>query len=84
MSALPTRVDGSYPAYAWPGGYPIQYFTSEGAVLCSTCASDPDIVDPAGGETLVGADIYWEGPELQCEGCERAMESAYGDPEVQA
>ncbi len=24
--------------YAWPGGYPIVYFTSDGEMLCSKCA----------------------------------------------
>jgi len=81
---LPEKTsDGKYPAYAWPGGYPMYYLTSKGAVLCPTCANDPDTVDPAGGETLVAADVYWEGPlrSFVCEGCDRAIESAYGDPE---
>lgn len=26
-----------WPAYAWPGGYPIAYVCEDGEYLCSTC-----------------------------------------------
>ena len=67
---------GKYPAYAWPGGYPMYYLASEGAVLCPTCANDPDTAD-----LEVRPCVYWEGPSFECDGCDRAIESAYGDPE---
>lgn len=31
--------DGTYPSYAWPGGYPIYYVDNDNNVLCPTCAS---------------------------------------------
>jgi len=29
---------GSIPQWAWPGGYPLEYWTKDGSVLCPTCA----------------------------------------------
>ena len=83
MTKLPEKMsNGQYPAFAWPGGYPIFYLTSQCTLLCSKCASDPDVVDTGdvgGGESLYGADIHWEGAPEVCEGCNEAIESAYGE-----
>jgi hypothetical protein len=27
------------PAYAWPGGYPIVYYTADGGQLCAACVN---------------------------------------------
>jgi hypothetical protein len=68
--------DGTLPAYAWPGGYPIVYYTEEGLTLCHRCANDPDTSDP-----VADADVYWEGPAIVCEDKGETIESAYGDPD---
>ena len=65
--------NGNYPAYAWPGGYPIIYITREGEVLCAKCA--------AFGEESLQADIHWEGQSFFCDYCGTEIESAYGDPD---
>ena len=31
---------GQYPAYAWPGGYPVYYVTADSGVLCPKCANE--------------------------------------------
>jgi hypothetical protein len=79
------------PAFAWPGGYQIVYFTEDGETACPECANggnggrfaepeDPgDYTDPQW--TLIGADVYWEGPDLFCCHCNAAIPSAYGDPD---
>lgn len=32
--------DGTYPAYAWPGGYAIAYLMNDGVFLCASCVND--------------------------------------------
>jgi hypothetical protein len=77
---------GQLDAYAWPGGYPIVYFAGDGGVICPTCANTRDYFiapTPHADQQwlLVAADIHWEGPPLQCDGCNADIESAYGEPE---
>jgi hypothetical protein len=71
-SALETE----YPAYAWPGGYPMEYITGECDVICHECAREAY----RNGEHVTG-DVYSEGPTQYCAACNREIESAYGDPE---
>lgn len=68
--------DGTLPAYAWPGGYPLVYYTRDGLTVCPKCANDPDTSDP-----VVAQDVYWEGPTLSCDDGGELIESAYGDPD---
>lgn len=66
--------DGKLPAFAWPGGAPIYYWTKDGEMECADCAEND--------EEVIGADVYEEGPEVECGGwCGKMLESAYGDPE---
>lgn len=74
--------------YAWPGGYPLYILMSDGEPLCTQCAranfrqiarSTRD--DVRGDWVAEGADIYWEGPPMQCAHCNTDIESAYGDPD---
>jgi len=67
--------DGTYPAYAWPGGYPLYYLDREDNILCPTCASQE--TNPVEGQ------VYYEGSTLQCDECFATIESAYGDPEAE-
>jgi hypothetical protein len=80
--------DGTLPAYAWPGGYQMYYFTEQNLTICPKCANDTDTSDP-----VVDGDVYWEGPALVCEDGSKCgsmvngtwgpgmIESAYGDPD---
>lgn len=75
--------DNTLPAYAWPGGYPMAYYTEDGLMICPKCANDPDTSDP-----VVDGAVYWEGPAMYCDDgsqCGASMiVSAYGDPEADA
>lgn len=75
--------DQGYPAWAWPGGYPIFYLAADSGVLCPDCANNengseahPENDDPAW--KLIGCDIHWEGDPLVCDHCCTDIESAYG------
>ncbi len=46
-----------WPAYAWPGGYPIAYVMADGESLCSTCMDTEDIM--FGTEDCDQADASW-------------------------
>jgi hypothetical protein len=68
-----------WPAFAWPGGYPIGYVTDDGAVLCAGCMEDP--TNPihfggvADGWRIEGADVLYEGGEdgCSCAHCARVL-----------
>lgn len=77
---------GRYPAYAWPGGYPIIYVTADNSVLCPDCANGGNGCEASETseykqDRLVAMDVYWEGPVIQCDHCQGLIESAYGDPD---
>jgi hypothetical protein len=69
--------DGTLPAYAWPGGYPLFYIDEENNVLCPDCANKNDEFD----KPIVAADANWEDPDLYCDHCSARIESAYAEPE---
>ena len=78
---------GEFPAYAWPGGYPVVYLTDDGATLCAPCANrengseaDPRGV-PGSGWLLVAGNVHWQGEPEACDHCGDRVESAYGVPE---
>lgn len=89
---LTRNENGTLPAYAWPGGYPIYYLCADGGILCPACANgengslaadetlDPDCPDDDQWR-IVAQDIHWEGQPLVCDHCGKKIESAYGDPE---
>ena len=78
-------------SYAWPGGYPIIYITTEGDVACPDCVnSEPQFhlyigntwlkgIDP--GWCIEAVDVNWEDDSLICCHCNAEIESAYGDPD---
>lgn len=68
---------GSYPAYAWPGGYPLFYLDKQNNCLCPECASRE--VDQS--QEVIACDVHWEGDAITCDDCGRQIESAYGNPE---
>lgn len=73
--------DGSFAAYAWPGGYPVYHLCADGGILCQRCANDPR--NPVGnGEpdwTIIASDVNWEDDSLYCEHCNTRIESAYAE-----
>jgi hypothetical protein len=78
LDAMRAANGGALPAYAWPGGYPMEYVTRCGAILCAACAD----ADDAPEDPVTAGDVLWEGPEDYCESCGVAIPSAYGDPDV--
>lgn len=73
--------------YAWPGGYPLFAYTSDGAALCAKCcASERKAIGTttgADGWCVVGLEANWEDPALFCDHCGDRIESAYAESEVQ-
>jgi hypothetical protein len=72
--------DGSLPAYAWPGGYPIYYLAADNGILCPKCANAyrPELDNEAQLKP-VQADVNYEDPSLYCEHCNLRIESAYAE-----
>lgn len=64
-----------FPAFAWPGGYPIIYLDHDNEVLCADCATK----ERADVEAY---DVFYEGAPVYCAECNVEIESAYGDPEA--
>lgn len=62
-------------AYAFPGGYTINYLTGTNDILCHDCAEQA----VANGEIVTGF-IHWEGESLYCDDCHAELESEYGNP----
>ena len=70
--------------YAWPGGYPIYAIMDDSELMCVDCCKKEEQVHEEGesdGWQFMTAEVYWEGPDLICCNCNKALESAYGDPE---
>lgn len=80
--------DGTYPAYAWPGGYPIIYIMGDGAVICPGCANGENGSKAVGESdddgtsdrswTIVGSCVHWDGEPESCAHCGEDIESSYG------
>ncbi len=77
---------GKAIAYAWPGGYPVYYVTTDGGALCPKCmtAERAQIVRSTverqhDGWALEGSDINWEDSQLYCDHCSKRIESAYAE-----
>lgn len=71
--------------YAWPGGYPIQFFAYDGNI-CHGCVRKNfrsvvnDTKMNAGGWNL-DTEILWEGVH-HCAECGEQLEAAYGNEPV--
>jgi len=74
---------GKYPSYAWPGGYPLFYVTSDGDLICPKCVNDSKNAFHTDGEkdswTLAAYDINYEDASLYCDVCCQRIESAYAE-----
>lgn len=74
---------GKLITWARPGGYPVLYYTQNlENQMCPDCANkrleDPDTCPE---DMPLVADVYYEGPETECDYCGAMIESAYGNPE---
>ena len=80
---MPTLKEARETPYAWPGGYPIYAVLDDGEALCAKCIQLPEVHEggDSDGWRYEGAQVYWEGPDMNCAHCSAALPSAYGDPE---
>jgi hypothetical protein len=72
--------------YAWPGGYPCYFVTSDGAALSFAAARQErrNILEAIrdkdnSGWRVVGMDVNWEDSELYCDHTGEKIESAYAE-----
>jgi len=89
---MPKKIDellsdnsGEFPAYAWPGGYPMYYVTADNGVLCPRCANanlelttakrDSDDYDRQWA--IVDYDANYENFFCQCDECNEYIDPAY-------
>lgn len=74
--------------YAWPGGYPLAFLTSDGETLCFDCAKTEGHqiirsirLGDSSGWRVVGCFAHWEGQAETCVHCNTKIPSAYGEAE---
>lgn len=87
--SLPRDHNGELIRFTYPGSYSVIYRTKDGGTLCASCANgereepvDDDVDDFLEAQWhLVAADVYWEGPDMFCDHCNKVMASEYGDPD---
>ena len=72
--------------YAWPGGYPLYYVTTDGAALCADCMTQEraqivrsTVENSHDGWNVSGQDVNWEDTQLYCDHCNKRIESAYAE-----
>lgn len=72
--------------YAWPGGYPMYFITSDGAALCFASAEknaglirESIAENSRDGWRVVAVDVNWEDPELFCDDTSTRIPSAYAE-----
>ena len=72
--------------YAWPGGYPCYFITSDGEALSFEAAKSnrryilESIANGCNdGWRIIGVDINWEDGNLFCAHNGKQIESAYGE-----
>ena len=72
--------------YAWPGGYPRYFLTSDGQALSfkAARAERRNILEAIrhrsnDGGRVVGCDVNWEDPQLDCDHTGERIASAYAE-----
>lgn len=75
--------------YAWPGGYPLFFITSDGDSLSFKAARENALSiarairdNDRGGWRVVAVDVNWEDPDLFCADSGDRIESAYAEPDA--
>lgn len=78
-------------AFAWPGGYPLYFITSDGDTMSFDYAkANANLIrvaiaeDSNDGWRVIGCDVNWEDPTLYCCGNGARIESAYAEDEEQS
>ena len=76
-------------AYAWPGGYPLFFVTSDGEAMSFDYAkANADLIRESIASKatddwrVIGCEVNWEDPALYCCGSNQRIESAYAEDEV--
>jgi hypothetical protein len=81
--------NGDVPAYAWPGGYAIQYITADGGTLCAACVNggngseasqEPDT--PADWRVEGYQTVEGETDEVRCDHCNTIIHFEERGPET--
>lgn len=72
--STPRDIDGRYPAWAFPGGYPIVYQTEQGAMICASCVNK----DPMIQELIDDRVVHIIGHPIECDNCKDIIESLFG------
>ena len=77
--------------WAWPGGYPLYFITSDGAALSFDAVRSEyrQVINAIrhrlnDGWRVVAVDINYDDSDLYCDHTGQRIESAYGDDEVAA
>ena len=77
--------------WAWPGGYPLYFITSDGAALSFDAVRSEyrQVINAVrhrlnDGWRVVAVEINYEDSDLYCDHTGQRIESAYGDDEVAA
>lgn len=55
-------------------GYPLIFVCKDGNTICHECAENAK-------QKCFEGDIYYEGPDIQCDNCGQWIKSAYGEIE---
>lgn len=73
-------------AFAWPGGYPLFFITSDGAALSFEAVKENfrSVIYAMrnrqdDGWRVMGCDVNWEDPDLYCDHTGKRIESAYAE-----
>lgn len=77
--------------YAWPGGYPLYFFTSDSAALSFKAAqANAELIreaiadnDTRCGWHVCGMDVNWEDAQLYCDDTGERIESAYAEDDAE-
>ena len=56
------------------GMYPLILIPTDGKVICQDCANKSK-------QKCFEGDIYYEGPDIECDECGQIIQSAYDDPD---
>ena len=74
--------------FAWPGGYDLAIYLSDGERICHKCARENyrQIISSTRNKEQDGwafgkVSVHWEGPPEFCVQCGDEQESEYGDPD---
>lgn len=77
--------------FTWPGGYPMYLICQDGEALCFECArkNAREIISAIRNRNapdwrVTMLDINYEDVDLECAHCNKPIESAYGEVEVDA